>query len=75
MFEITEPASQHRINTLDNMLNAISTGALGPGSDALPQRFQAFLANPAFLGFESITQKLEALTRGTQQSPTCVLSG
>jgi hypothetical protein len=30
------------------MLNAISTGALGPGSNALPQRFQAFLRTQRF---------------------------
>ena len=63
MFEITKPSYQHRVQTFDDMLYAIPTGALGLGSDAIPQRFHAFLADPAFPGFESITQKLEALTR------------
>ena len=63
MFELNKPSTKHRIQAFDNMLNTIPKGALGSDSDALPQRFQAFLAHPAFPGFESIPQKLEALTR------------
>lgn len=63
MLEITKPAPQHRVQTFDNMLDAIPTCALGFGSDAIPQRFQALFADPTFAGFEAVTQKLEALPR------------
>ena len=63
MFEIPKPTTQHRVQAFDDILNAIPTSALGFGSDALPKRFQAFLANPAFAGFKSIAQKLKALSR------------
>ena len=62
MFKITKPATQHRVQAFNDILNALPTGALGSGSDAIPHRFQAFLAYPAFASLESIAQKLKTLS-------------
>ena len=73
MFKITKPAAQHRVQAFNDALNAIPTGALGSGSDAIPQRFQAFLAYPAFASLESIAQKLKALSWNQTISYMCLV--
>ena len=62
MFEVTKPSDQHGILAFDDLVNALPTGTFGLGTNAIPQGFHAFLTDPSFSGFESITQKLEALT-------------
>ena len=37
MLEVTKPAAQHRVQTLDNLSEARPTRTLGPGSDAILQ--------------------------------------
>ena len=62
MFEVTKPSYQHGVQAFDDLLYALPTGTFGLGTDAIPQGSHTFLTDPSFSGFESITQKLEALT-------------
>ena len=61
MFEITKPTPQHRVHIVDDMVDVSPSGTFGPGSNAVPQRFQAFLTDPAFTSFKTIPQELKPL--------------
>jgi len=63
MLEVTKPSNQHGIQIFDYLLKTVPTSTSGLVANAAPQGFHAFLTDPSFPGFESITQKIEALSR------------
>ena len=63
MFEITKPPTQHRVQVLNNVFEAVSSRAPGLGPNAIPQGVQTFAADPSSSGLDPISQKLEALPR------------
>ena len=61
VFEIREPASEHRIEVFDDVLQAISPSPPGPLPNTILEAGQTLLPDPAPSALEPVTQELESL--------------
>jgi hypothetical protein len=62
MLEVTEPATQDRVDRRDDALDRIAPVTLGQGTDSIPQPHETLPAHPALARLEPVTQKLEPMT-------------
>ena len=63
MFEITEPATQRRIEIGDDPRHALAFASPRFGAHFVLDRLQALVAHEAMAGFEPVTQEVESSAR------------
>src|SRR5712691_10904305 len=61
MLEVAEPAAQHRVEIIDDPLEALASCPSCLGPDVVLEAGQALLTDPTPAGFEPVAEELEAL--------------
>src|SRR5882724_1595321 len=73
MLEVAEPSPKHRVEVLDDPVEAVAAAPDRPGPHLVLERLQALLAHQPATSFEPVAQELEPVPRLAAVADPCLV--